>query len=572
MEKIWLRSYPPGVPAEVDVDRFASLDALLAWVAARFPAHSAFSNHGSTLRWDRLARLAGQFAAYLHGIGMRKGDRLAIMLPNLLQYPVVLFGALRAGCTVVNVNPQYTARELRHQLADSGASAIVVLDNFAHTLESVLDDTAVRHVIATGAGDLLDFPKDLIVNLVVRHVRHMVPAWHIAGAVRFKDALAEGAALPVPDSDARPEDIAFLQYTGGTTGVPKAAILTHRNILANVEQTAAWERGVLIEGQETAVVPLPLYHIFALTVMLAFCRIGAHTVLITDPRDIPAFVRELRHTRFSALIGVNTLFAALLANEDIGSVDARALKVVVAGGMALQRVVAQRWQALFGVPIAEGYGLTETSPIVCANRLDLGEYTGTVGLPLPSTELALLDDGGREVAPGQVGEICVRGPQVMQGYWHMPEETAHVFTADGWLRTGDMGCMKDDGSLEVVDRKKDVIVVSGFKVFPSEVEDVVAMHPGVEEVAAIPAAAEHSQEVVKIVVLRRDPSLSAEQLIEHCRQNLAPYKVPRHVRFSSAPLPKSNIGKVLRRVVIEDEARLAAEAASGTAQLRSAAG
>jgi long-chain acyl-CoA synthetase len=572
MDKIWLNSYPPGVPAEINADRFASLADLLDWAAGRFPQGAAFSNQGTTLSWAQLAALAKRFGAYLHGIGLGKGDRIAIMLPNLLQYPVALFGAFRAGCVVVNVNPLYTARELQHQLADAGATAIVVLDNFAHTLETVIGATAVRHVITTAVGDMLEFPKSLVVNLVVKHVRHMVPEWRIGGAVAFKDALRQGEALAPPVAGTGPEDIAFLQYTGGTTGVPKAAILTHRNILANVEQTAAWERGVLFEGEETAIVPLPLYHVFALTVMLAFCRLGAHIVLITNPRDVPAMVRELGHVRFSALIGVNTLFRAVLEAEGSERIDTRALKVVVAGGMALQRSVAQRWHARFGVPIVEGYGLTEASPIVCANRLDIREYSGTVGLPLPSTEVMLQDDDGKEVAPGEVGEICVRGPQVMRGYWNMPDETAQVLSTDGWLRTGDMGCMLDDGSVRVVDRKKDMIVVSGFKVFPNEVEDVVAMHPGVEEVAAIPAPAEHSEEAVKIVVLRRDPMLSAEELVEHCRRNLAAYKVPRQVRFATGPLPKSNIGKILRRVVIEDEARLAAASASGTAQARASAG
>jgi long-chain acyl-CoA synthetase len=473
---------------------------------------------------------------------------------------------------VVNVNPLFTARELQHQLADSGAVAIVVLDNFAHTLEEVLDATAVRHVVTTRVGDLLPFPKAQIVNLVVKHVRHMVPEWHIAGAVTFHDVLARGAALPAPRVALDPGDTAFLQYTGGTTGVPKGAVLTHRNVIANVEQTTAWERGVLLEGQEVGVVPLPLYHIFALTVTLAFCRLGAHIVLVTNPRDIPGFVKELRHTPFSALIGVNTLFNALLDAPDIGQVDPRTVKVVVAGGMALQRSVAERWQQRFGVPIIEGYGLTETSPIVCANPLDLKHYTGCIGLPLPSTEVALLDDDGHEMPPGEIGEICVRGPQVMAGYWNMPEETAHVFTADGWLRTGDMGFMNEDGYFKLVDRKKDVIIVSGFKVFPNEVEDVVAMHPGVFEVAAIRHADEHANEVVKIVVVRRDPALGAEELLEHCHKNLTPYKVPRYVTFRSEPLPKSNIGKILRRVVMEEEARRESEAAPASGGARAPVG
>jgi long-chain acyl-CoA synthetase len=383
----------------------------------------------------------------------------------------------------------------------------------------------------------------------------MVPDWHIRGSVSFLDALAAGEALAAPHPALGPDDIAFLQYTGGTTGVPKGAVLTHRNMLANAEQTAAWVRPVLDEGAETGVVPLPLYHIFALTVVLAFCRIGAHSVLITNPRDIPSLVKELRNTRFSALIGVNTLFAALLNAPGIREVDTSALKVVVAGGMALQRSVAERWQKLFGVPIIEGYGLTEAAPIVSANPLNLKEFSGSIGLPLPSTDVLLLDENGNEVGLGEIGEICVRGPQVMQGYWNLPDETANVFTLDGWLRTGDMGVMREDGYMKLVDRKKDVIIVSGFKVFPNEVEDVVAMHPGVFEVVAIRAPDQHSVEAVKIVVVRRDPALGAEELIAHCRRNLAQYKVPKYIEFRTDPLPKSNVGKILRRLVMEEEAR-----------------
>jgi long-chain acyl-CoA synthetase len=557
MQKIWLNNYPPGVPAEVDVDQFRSLADMLGVVCRRYGTQAAFTNQDSTLSWERLDSLSRNFGAYLHQLGLGQGDRVAIMLPNLLQYPVAIFGAFRAGCTVVNVNPQYTTRELKYQLADSGAAAIVVLDNFAHTLGDVIASTAVRHVITTRVGDMLRFPKAQIVNLVVKHVRHMVPDWRIGGSVTFLDALAAGEELVAPSHELGPADIAFLQYTGGTTGVPKGAVLTHRNMLANAEQIAAWLRPVLAEGAETGVVPLPLYQIFAMTVMLSFCRIGAHSVLITNPRDVPSLVRELRNTRFTALAGANTLFGALLHAEGIGELDTSALKVVVAGGMALQRSVAERWQQLFGVPIMEGYGLTEAAPIVSANPLNVQEYTGTIGLPLPSTDVALLDENGNEVPLGEIGEICVRGPQVMQGYWNMPDETAVVFTRDGWLRSGDMGYMREDGYIKLVDRKKDVIIVSGFKVFPNEVEDVVAMHPGVFEVVAIRAPDEHSDEAVKIVVVRRDPTLGAEELLAHCRENLAQYKVPKYVEFRTDPLPKSNVGKILRRVVAEDEAQRA---------------
>lgn len=562
MEKIWLNSYPRGVPAEVDLAPYPSLPAMLDRVAERFGDKPAFSNQGATISWFDLDTLSRRFAAHLRAAGLGKGDRVAIMLPNLLQYPVALFGAFRAGCTVVNVNPLYTERELQYQLADSGASAIVVLENFAHTLEQVLPSTAVRHVVTTRVGDLLPFPKAQIVNLVVRRVRLMVPDWHIAGAVPFPEALARGALAAAPDIALDAADTAFLQYTGGTTGVPKGAILSHGNIVANVAQITAWIRATLEEGSETVVIPLPLYHVFALTAMFTFAAYGARIVLVTNPRDIRGFVRELRHVRFSVLIGVNTLFNALLNAPDIRQVDLRATKLVVAGGMALQRSVAQRWQQLSGKPIIEGYGLTETSPFVCANPLDAAGFSGTVGLPIPSTELVLLDDAGIEVSLGEPGEICVRGPQVMRGYWNMPDETAHVFTPDGWLRSGDIGVMDTDGMVRVVDRKKDVIVVSGFKVFPNEVEDVVAMHPGVFEAAAIATHDSQGQEAVKVVVLRRDPALTAEALVEHCKKYLTPYKVPKVVVFRTEPLPKSNIGKILRRIVAEQEAHAAGAAAA----------
>jgi long-chain acyl-CoA synthetase len=557
MEKLWLNSYPPGVPAEVKLDPFPSLPAMLDWVAGRFGDKPAFSNQGATISWRELDTMSRRFAAYLQSAGLRKGERVAIMLPNLLQYPVALFGAFRAGCTVVNVNPLYTARELQFQLADSGASAIVVLDNFAHTLEEVLPSTSVRHVITTRVGDLLHFPKAQIVNLVVKYVRHMVPAWHIGGSVSFPDALARGEHLMPPEAALDPGDIAFLQYTGGTTGVPKGAVLTHRNLVANLAQISGWISGTLEEGKETVVIPLPLYHVFALTVMLTFARYGARIVLITNPRDIRGFVRELAHTRFTILIGVNTLFNALLNDPGMRQVDTRGVKLVVAGGMALQRSVAERWQQMCGSPIIEGYGLTEASPFVCANPLNATAYSGSIGLPIPSTEVALLDEAGKEVGLGEAGEICVRGAQVMSGYWNMPDETARVFTSDGWLRSGDIGRMDPNGFIKVIDRKKDVIIVSGFKVFPNEVEDVVAMHHGVFEVAAIPARDGLGNESVKVVVVRKDPALKAEVLIEHCRKNLTAYKVPQTVTFRTEPLPKSNIGKILRRVVAEEEARTA---------------
>ncbi|MFL6671776.1 MAG: AMP-binding protein [Massilia sp.] len=562
MQKIWLNSYPPGVPSEVDLDQFASVADMFESVCKRYGEHSAFTNQGATLTWQQLDKLARRFAAYLHKLGLGKGDRIAIMLPNLLQYPIVLYGAFRAGCVVVNINPQYTARELQHQLADSGAVAIVVLDNFSHTLEDALASTALRFVITTRVGDMLQFHRSQIVKMAVHRIPHLVPDWCISGSVHLLDALTLDEDLPEPQVCSGPDDIAFLQYTGGTSGVPKGAILTHRNILANVEQTAEWERAVLAEGQETAVVPLPLYHMFAMVATLVFCRIGAHIVLITNPRDVPSFVQELRHTRFTALIGVNTLFKALLDAEHIGELDVGALKVVIAGGMALQRSVAERWQQLFGVPITEGYGLTEASTTVCANPFKR-TYTGSIGLPMPSTEVALLDEAGNPVGLGEIGEICVRGPQVMKGYWNRPEETALAFTRDGWLRTGDMGRMGEDGFIKLVDRKKDVIIVSGFKVFPNEIEEVVGLHPGVFEVAAIRVADAQTDEAVKIVVVRRDSALTQEDLIAHCQKNLAPYKVPKYVSFRTDPLPKSNVGRVLRRLVSEEESQLAAAVPAG---------
>lgn len=558
MEKVWLKSYPPDVPAEVRVDEFGSLNALREWTCARFADLPAFSNQGASITYRKLDVLSRSFAAWLQNVaGLSRGDRVALMLPNLLQYPVALFGVLRAGCVVVNTNPLYTARELEHQLVDSGAVAIVVLDNFAHTLETVLPKTLVRRVITTRVGDMLHFPKAQIVNLVVKHVKHMVPTWHIDQATAFTDVLKRGADMTLNEVSLRPDDTAFLQYTGGTTGVPKGAILTHVNLVANVLQTTAWVRPVLKEGEETAIIPLPLYHVFALTATLTFFRLGANNVLITNPRDTPDLIKEMKHAHFSAMIGVNTLFNALLNAPGLREVKTDRVKIVVAGGMAVQRAVAERWHQAFGVPLIEGYGLTETSPIACANPVTISEYTGTIGLPVPSTDVAILDEAGNELPLGELGEICIRGPQVMKGYWNKPEETAHVLTSDGWLRTGDMGFMNDNGYIKLVDRKKDVIIVSGFKVFPNEVEDVAAMHAGVLEVAAIPEADERSGSVVKIVVVRKDAALTESLLIEHCRLHLTAYKVPKSVVFRSDPLPKSNIGKVLRRIVKEEEDRAA---------------
>jgi long-chain acyl-CoA synthetase len=558
MERIWLKSYPPGVPADVRLDEFKSLNSVREWVCERYADKTAFSNQGASITYRKLDALSRSFAAYLRDVaGLSPGDRIALMLPNLLQYPVALFGALRAGCVVVNTNPLYTERELEHQLVDSGAVAIVVLDNFAHTLETVLPRTSVRHVISTQVGDMLHFPKAQIVNLVVKHVRHMVPPWHIEQSVTMTDALRQGAQLSFTEIDASPDDTAFLQYTGGTTGVPKGAILTHGNLVANLQQTVAWVTGVLKEGEETAIIPLPLYHVFALTVTLAFFRLGANNVLITNPRDLPELIKEMKHAHFTAMIGVNTLFNAILNAPDIAGFKPEGVKVVVAGGMAVQRSVAERWHKVFGAPLIEGYGLTETSPIACANPLNIAEYTGAIGLPVPSTEASIQNESGTQLPLGELGEICLRGPQVMKGYWNKPQETALVFTDDGWLRTGDMGVMNQDGYIKLVDRKKDVIIVSGFKVFPNEVEEVAALHAGVLEVAAVAESDARSGSVVKIVVVRKDASLTSNELLEHCRKHLTAYKVPKKVVFRSDPLPKSNIGKILRRVVKEEEDRAA---------------
>ncbi|MBK7664256.1 MAG: AMP-binding protein [Sterolibacteriaceae bacterium] len=555
MDRIWLGQYPAGIAAEVDIDEHASLTEIFEKTCARHRDRTAFSNMGGKLTFAQLDSETRSFAAYLQQVlQMNKGERLAIMMPNLLQYPIAMFGALRAGLTVVNCNPLYTARELEHQLKDSGATAIVVLENFAHTLQEVLARTPVKTVITTQVGDLLPALKGLITNLVVKHVKHMVPDWHIEGAVAFKAALAAGSRhtlTPVPQSH---EDVAFLQYTGGTTGVAKGATLTHRNMVANLQQASAWIAKNMVEGSEIVVIPLPLYHILSLTVSLIFFKLGSHLVLITNPRDLPAFIHELGKVRFTVILGVNTLFHALLNSPGFAeAAGRRTLKLAFAGGMAVQQAVAKKWEALTGAPLIEGYGLTETSPVVTGNPLDIKEWTGTIGLPIPSTEVSILDEAGKSLPVGEVGEICVRGPQVMRGYWNRPQETEKAFI-DGWFRTGDMGFMDPRGYFKITDRKKDMILVSGFNVYPNEVEDIVMTHPGVMEVAAIGAPDERSGEVVKIVVVRKDPDLTVEALLIHCRKHLTGYKVPKIVEFRSEPLPKTNIGKVLRRLLREQSA------------------
>ncbi|MDO9198734.1 AMP-binding protein [Rhodoferax sp.] len=550
MDKLWLKNYPPGIAAEVDVHEFSSVREVLRSSCERFADLPAYSNMGASMSYAELDQHSRDFAAYLqNSLGLHKGDRVAIMMPNLLQYPVALFGVLRAGLVVVNVNPQYTVPELEHQLKDSGAVAIVVLENFAHTLQQVLEKNPALKltVITTEVGDMFPVVKELLTNVVVKYVKHMVPEWKIPGAIEFNATLREGRGQTLQHVPLSHSDVAFLQYTGGTTGVAKGAVLSHGNMVANLQQVGAWIAHDLLDGKEIFVCPLPLYHVYALNSSLVFMKIGAHNVLITNPRDMHAFIHDLKKHRLTVMIGVNTLYRALLDAPEFSEVDLHSLKVVNAGGMAVQRVVAERWKAATGVPIIEAYGLTETSPGAICNPLNIVDWTGTIGMPFPSTEAAVLDDDGSELPVGEVGEICIRGPQVMTGYWNRPDETAKVFTPEGWLRTGDMGFMDERGYFKITDRKKDMIIVSGFKVFPNQIEDAVAMHPGVAEVAAIGVPDAKSGEVVKIIVVKSDPALTEEALLAHCRQHLTDYKIPKIVEFRTEPLPKTNLGKILRR-------------------------
>lgn len=551
MDRIWLANYPAGVPHEIDATAYASLAEMFAQSCARYGARPAFQSMGTTLSYAEVERATQAFAAFLQRrCGLRKGDRLAIMLPNLLQYPVAVFGAFRAGVVVVNCNPLYTSRELQRQLKDSGARAIVVLENFAHTVQESISGTDVETVIVARLGDLFPQPKALLANFAVRYVKKLVPRWRIEGAIAFHEALAGGCGLALDPVPLVPDDLAFLQYTGGTTGIPKGAMLSHGNMIANLQQMSAWIGSEFREGEEIVVTPLPLYHVFALTVnLLTFVKWGARNVLIADPRDIRGLIAELGKVPFTVITGVNTLFNALVKTPEFAAVDARALKMAVGGGMPVQRAVAEQWMAITGARLIEGYGLTECAPLVAANPLATQGYTGSVGFPIPSTDVSVRDDAGTELPPGETGEIHVRGPQVMQGYWRQPDETAAVFTPDGWLRTGDMGFMDAQGRIKLTDRKKDMIVVSGFKVYPNEVEEVVMAHPGVLEAAAIGVPDERAGQVVEVVVVRRDPALTAEQLIAYCRQRLTGYKVPRHVLFRAEPLPKTPVGKILRRLV-----------------------
>jgi long-chain acyl-CoA synthetase len=554
IERPWLDHYPAGIPADIDVNAFRSIAAVLEESFQKFRNRPAFANFGKVLTYGEIDELSRAFAGYLSGeLGMKKGDRLAIMLPNLLQYPIALFGALRLGLTVVNTNPLYTTRELHHQLDDSGATALLVLDNFAATAQQALDGTKVQHVITTAVGDMVGFPKGNIINFVVKTVRKEVPAFNLPRAVRFRAALERGKSHPMPAVDIDQGDIAFLQYTGGTTGVAKGAMLTHRNMVANMLQTRPWVAGHATPGEEAIITALPLYHIFSLTVnCLIFASLGGLNHLITNPRDMRGFVKELRKTSFTAITGVNTLFNGLLNTPGFDQVDFSRLHLTMAGGMALQRSVAERWKKVTGKPIIEGYGLTETSPVAFANRVDIKDYTGSIGYPIPATDAQVRDEDGKVLPIGEVGELCIRGPQVMKGYWNQPEETAKVLDADGWLRTGDIARMDPTGQAFIVDRKKDMILVSGFNVYPNEIEDIVMHHPGVAEVAAVGVEDEHSGEVVKLFVVRKDPSLTIEALKEYCRENLTGYKRPKQIEFRDA-LPKTNVGKILRRELRDEE-------------------
>jgi len=553
--KPWLNSYPPHVPAEVAVDQYASLAELLEEAFRRHASRDASACFEERLRFRDIDELSQSLGAWFQTKGLARGARIALMMPNLPQYMVAIAAVLRAGYVVVNVNPLYTARELEHQLKDSGAEAIVVLENFAITLEEVIDRTAVKHVVLASMGDLLGFFKGQMVNFVVRHVRKMVPEYRLPldggrTVTRFNMALAEGSRMTLRRPDIGPDDVAFLQYTGGTTGISKGATLLHRNVVANILQNEAWFKPMLdrVDGQAlTVVCALPLYHIFALTICyLMGARLGMMNLLIPNPRDIPGFVKSLRSYRVNMFPAVNTLFNALANESEFARLDFSGLVVSNGGGMAVQRATAEKWLKITGCPVVEGYGLSETSPVATSNRLDVQEFTGTIGLPIPSTEVSIRDDAGRDVALGEAGEICIRGPQVMAGYWNRPDETAKVMTADGFFRSGDIGVMDERGYVKIVDRKKDMILVSGFNVYPNEIEQVVNLHPGVLECAAIGVPDERSGEAVKLFAVKRDPTLSEDDLAAYCRENFTAYKRPKYIEFRDG-LPKTNVGKILRR-------------------------
>ncbi len=550
----WLRFYPEGVPYEINPDAYPSLIGLIEEGCQRFRDQPAYACMGKKITFGELDTLSKNFASFLQNdLGLKKGDRLAIQMPNLLQYPVAMFGALRAGLVVVNTNPLYTPREMQHQFKDSGATAIVILANFGSNLEKILAQTDIKHVIVTQIGDMLGFPKKLIVNAVVKYVKKMVPAFSLPGAVSFNDALSKGSSQPMKPVSVTGQDMAFIQYTGGTTGVSKGAMLTHRNIISNVEAQDAWMKPATVEGKcEVLVAALPLYHVYALTVnALAALKSGAMNLLITNPRDLNAFIDDLKKYEITTMTGVNTLYNGLLNHPRIKEVDFSHLKITSAGGMALQTAVAERWEALTGCKPAEGYGLSETSPVLSSNPVDGNARIGTIGIPWPSTQLKLMKDDGTEAALGEPGEIWARGPQVFKGYYNRPDETAKVMEGD-WFKTGDIGVVDADGYFRIVDRKKDMILVSGFNVYPNEIEDVVAKCPGVLEVACIGVPDARSNEVVKVFVVKKDESLTVDQIKAYCRENLTAYKVPKQIEFRTE-LPKSNVGKILRRPLREEE-------------------
>ncbi len=545
----WLSSYPAGVPNDINADEFASIKDLFNRSCEKYASNNAFTCMGKTLTFRDLDVLTQQFAAYLQNdLKLTRGDRVAVMMPNILQYPVAIFGILRAGFTVVNCNPLYTPRELEHQLKDSGSKAIIVVENFANTLESCIAKTDVKHVITTQLGDMLGFPKSLLVNLVIKHKKKMVPAFNLPNAVKFNAALSRGASQPYVKPTIASSDIAFLQYTGGTTGVSKGAILTHRNLVANMAQVGCWTALDLKEAEEVVIQPLPLYHIFALNAAINYLSRGCETVLIPNPRDMDGFIKELKSRRWTVLTGVNTLFNGLLHNPEFIKLDFSKLKLTIGGGMAVQRVVAEKWKAVTGTTLIEAYGLTETSPGATGNPLNITEFNGSIGLPFPSTIVSIRDDDENILGVGDIGEICIEGPQVMQGYWQRPDESAKVFCKDGAFKTGDVGVMDEKGFFKIVDRKKDMILVSGFNVYPNEIEDVVAMCPGVLEVCAVSMPDDKSTEAVRVVVVKKDPALTKEIIMAFCKERLTGYKMPRQIEFWSE-LPKTNVGKVLRRSV-----------------------
>lgn len=551
-QRPWLKNYPDGVPANIDANAYPTLVALLEETFKKYSKLPAFHCMGKTLTFEEIDKLSIRFAAYLHSRGLEPGDKIALMMPNLLQYPIALFGALRAGLIVVNTNPLYTPREMRHQFTDSGAKAIVICENFASNLEKVLGDTQFKTIIVTSIGEMLGTVKGAMVNLVVRKVKGMVPKFNIPNTVSFKEALSQGKKFSLETHQGNPEDVILLQYTGGTTGVAKGAMLTNRNLVANMQQIRSIMMPYLKEREEIALSPLPMYHIFAFTVnCLALMTIGSMTILIVNPRELSTVIKEFKNFPITIMTGVNTLFNALLNNKDFNALDFSSFKFAVGGGMAVQRAVAEQWQKVTGTPLAEGYGMTESSPLISCNPMDGSGKLGTIGLPAPSTDVRIVDEQGNVLGPEQVGEIQAKGPQVMKGYYNRPDATADT-VKDGWLCTGDIGKMHADGYFQIVDRKKDMILVSGFNVYPNEIEDVIAMHPKIMEVAAIGVPDEKSGEIVKIFVVKKDKSLKEKEIIEYCRENMTGYKVPKQIEFRKE-LPKSTVGKILRRVLRDEE-------------------